>query len=124
MLLLYRIRFPGTKIQICLFTFHYASTLSVRVAVGVHIPNVFTFHYASTLSRSRSAQLQRMTNLHSTMLLLYLDHAQRWKDLLHIYIPLCFYFIEYSFLLTECGNSIYIPLCFYFIALSLSLQVI
>ena len=71
MLLLYRNGNNG-KISICIFTFHYASTLSV---IGIDL-GITTLH------------------LHSTMLLLY-----PWGDRvvffeLRIYIPLCFYFIN------------------------------
>ena len=77
-------------------------------------------------------------NLHSIMLLLYLNRSSRYLcQTLHIYIPLCFYFIGwgdvstldicthlhsimlllYPYVARICPRSftIYIPLCFYFI---------
>ena len=75
------------------FTFHYASTLSNRLASASGAVPAFTFHYASTLSSSRVGRSRReikftfhyastlsypaprfcirAANLHSTMLLLY-----------------------------------------------------
>ena len=97
------------------FTFHYASTLSVPVYKYEIYASTFTFHYASTLSRKKSRRC-------------------RYK---HIYIPLCFYFITWGhpdrhtrqhylhstmlLLYPKSGlppltaSDIYIPLCFYFI---------
>ena len=99
-----------------LFTFHYASTLSFAITPPPKPTHRFTFHYASTLSIWISRPAQSHPNLHSIMLLLYLDHGLCHLHSLFIYIPLCFYFIE------EKGktrwmseNFIYIPLCFYFI---------
>ena len=118
------------------FTFHYASTLSLILHIRFNTVCVFTFHYASTLSESDDKTLGIQCNLHSTMLLLYLQEHEWSNTVRIIYIPLCFYFI---------GNSpptlctylhlhstmlllyhrilkrrmrpfkIYIPLCFYFI---------
>ena len=53
----------------------------------------FTFHYASTLSNTDATAVRKITDLHSTMLLLY---RPGWSDpwpSIWIYIPLCFYFI-------------------------------
>ena len=82
----------GTSCTI-LFTFHYASTLSVfrcilnrdkknlhstmlllyRTSSGRRTPGhwKFTFHYASTLSEKIGGEKTHRLNLHSTMLLLY-----------------------------------------------------
>ena len=54
------------------FTFHYASTLSVTLSSSNLQRLTFTFHYASTLSRAEM-------------------HIRGYA--IHIYIPLCFYFI-------------------------------
>ena len=54
-------------------------------------------------------------NLHSTMLLLYLLRSALHRSALHIYIPLCFYFIAISSAIAGINIHIYIPLCFYFI---------
>ena len=56
----------------CVFTFHYASTLSLPSPNQWNAVTLFTFHYASTLSRTRCRLWAQETNLHSTMLLLYL----------------------------------------------------
>ena len=99
---------------------------------------LFTFHYASTLSEIVIRTSYSAFYLHSTMLLLYRKLAGRWRLLLCIYIPLCFYFIalspccshpasdsftfHYASTLSIVGaehieriDAIYIPLCFYFI---------
>ena len=79
---------------------------------------LFTFHYASTLSVIIIQVILMLANLHSTMLLLYLrghrPHPGAGQFTFHyastlspgqpadppvqetIYIPLCFYFIEHS----------------------------
>ena len=78
------------------FTFHYASTLSSDIIRTPANSSKFTFHYASTLSFHPGQEAFREPHLHSTMLLLY-QHKEVLK--LHsrlIYIPLCFYFINYS----------------------------
>ena len=120
---------------------------------------IFTFHYASTLSVHKSSQKYPVCNLHSTMLLLYrllrlrikfpsfylhstmlllyLDDyympqmaniftfhyastlSRRllvFKLMRQIYIPLCFYFIVWLYCPRWYMEEIYIPLCFYFIA--------
>ena len=59
------------------FTFHYASTLSVKTRSGNVGLFVFTFHYASTLSYCNSASRLLFTYLHSIMLLLYQIHCHR-----------------------------------------------
>ena len=80
-----------------LFTFHYASTLSMtdfrrpaysviyiplcfyfihlRFQGALHVLLQFTFHYASTLSKKNVIRPMLQIHLHSTMLLLYLDYA-------------------------------------------------
>ena len=78
--------------------------------------DLFTFHYASTLSRRLAERRsEQCINLHSTMLLLY--QKWDWQKLrkTQIYIPLCFYFILPVMHPTVCRKVIYIPLCFYFI---------
>ena len=99
------------------FTFHYASTLSSRIPLlqlhdlRIYIPLCFyfipgdrcgkgilqypfTFHYASTLSCRHEYKCEFEFNLHSTMLLLYLQRQIRTRNRISIYIPLCFYFIR------------------------------
>ena len=98
-----------------IFTFHYASTLSIHLITCILSFDRFTFHYASTLSNSASSRLSSFIHLHSTMLLLYLLSVALRSQIRLIYIPLCFYFICR---LSHCPYkpfSIYIPLCFYFI---------
>ena len=77
----------------CLFTFHYASTLSTRTLVSpqtrsIYIPLCFYFI--------------RMAFIDSIALSI-------------IYIPLCFYFICLRWNRIYISLLIYIPLCFYFI---------
>ena len=59
--------------------------------------DTFTFHYASTLSCRVYPHKLRKTHLHSIMLLLYPAKLALncWNCL--IYIPLCFYFINFLF---------------------------
>ena len=57
------------------------------------ISNIFTFHYASTLSLVCPRSCPPMSNLHSTMLLLYHIQSKLVGIFNLIYIPLCFYFI-------------------------------
>ena len=97
------------------FTFHYASTLSDLAAEWAGIQTVFTFHYASTLSVSVGTLMSYITNLHSTMLLLYQDVGRGVSERQDIYIPLCFYFIHMINWNVTVQDLIYIPLCFYFI---------
>ena len=95
MLLLY----PGLNPIFALnaqFTFHYASTLSLILHIRFNTVCVFTFHYASTLSESDDKTLGIQCNLHSTMLLLYLQEHEWSNTVRIIYIPLCFYFIGNS----------------------------
>ena len=120
-----------------IFTFHYASTLSVIYHMQSKLHTIFTFHYASTLSIKTGYRRRAISNLHSTMLLLYLCPDLGWREWMHlhstmlllylsvlkgcllviiIYIPLCFYFIEVSRFYRKKSTLIYIPLCFYFIA--------
>ena len=61
-----------------------------------------------------------MRNLHSTMLLLYPACHNHTHKPVHIYIPLCFYFIIYMSNSVVNRFDIYIPLCFYFIAVKKS----
>ena len=57
------------------------------------ILKVFTFHYASTLSITHTLIFYFRFDLHSTMLLLYRSHNRNHAHSPGIYIPLCFYFI-------------------------------
>ena len=89
-----------------IFTFHYASTLSLCPAVRVPLYNIyiplcfyfivtrfsvsdgsyiFTFHYASTLSEIRETREKMLKDLHSTMLLLYRSPC-RTGSILHFYL--------------------------------------
>ena len=63
-----RLYFQCPKI---VFTFHYASTLSVLFFTQIKNVSKFTFHYASTLSNKYEETNGVVYNLHSTMLLLY-----------------------------------------------------
>ena len=55
------------------FTFHYASTLSITIFAHTSASHKFTFHYASTLSGQARYVSTEEIHLHSTMLLLYLE---------------------------------------------------
>ena len=55
------------------FTFHYASTLSPSLDPSKLDHDIFTFHYASTLSGTEISRQVSDLDLHSTMLLLYLQ---------------------------------------------------
>ena len=101
------------------FTFHYASTLSIldtiktRYAVYIYIPLCFYFIKeagctAAEISHLHSTMLLLYllgvhpdilirSHLHSTMLLLYQPEDKKPLTEERIYIPLCFYFIEYPF---------------------------
>ena len=77
--------------------------------------DAFTFHYASTLSIRGSLFQMRRTYLHSTMLLLY----QRWLRaslyrIQHLHSTMLLLY-PYRVVCPECVSHIYIPLCFYFI---------
>ena len=62
---------------------------------GELLDRLFTFHYASTLSVLLRRLLQLFLYLHSTMLLLYRrEKAKMFWRFPRIYIPLCFYFIS------------------------------
>ena len=97
------------------FTFHYASTLSRMPCRYRRGRKEFTFHYASTLSPGCSIAVTGVSNLHSTMLLLYRRSGRTGCCIRFIYIPLCFYFICASICSVRRRLCIYIPLCFYFI---------
>ena len=98
---------------------------------------IFTFHYASTLSVHKSSQKYPVCNLHSTMLLLYRLLRLRIKFpsfylhstmlLLYLddyYMPqmaniFTFHYastLSRRLLVFKLMRQIYIPLCFYFIA--------
>ena len=77
-----------------IFTFHYASTLSRMPCRYRRGRKEFTFHYASTLSPGCSIAVTGVSNLHSTMLLLYRRSGRTGCCIRFIYIPLCFYFIS------------------------------
>ena len=116
MLLLYRFfRFVIINVRY-IFTFHYASTLS-RFSIETYAGTFIYIHYASTLSLFHLLTSYLLSNLHSTMLLLYRAYPAERPLPERIYIPLCFYFIRKR--APGCNNTdiIYIPLCFYFIYL-------
>ena len=77
--------------------------------------DAFTFHYASTLSIRGSLFQMRRTYLHSTMLLLYRFFQPR-KDccVFHLHSTMLLLY-PYRVVCPECVSHIYIPLCFYFI---------
>ena len=97
-----------------LFTFHYASTLSLSDSRPIFLLKSFTFHYASTLSNSVVPIMAQKLDLHSTMLLLYRRSEQST-------VRCTTFTFHYASTLSHCRlNScpvqfIYIPLCFYFI---------
>ena len=93
MLLLYQSLLYSSLFSFTSFTFHYASTLSYCPSCQGGRNQQFTFHYASTLSQI----------------------IPQCLNLLFIYIPLCFYFIEFGRPIKQLHILIYIPLCFYFI---------
>ena len=75
------------------FTFHYASTLSTKVSIVninkiIYIPLCFYFIRSPALPAASP-----VSNLHSTMLLLYQVSLMAKGKYEYIYIPLCFYFI-------------------------------
>ena len=97
------------------FTFHYASTLSECVSDEFCCGCEFTFHYASTLSYHPADSLFHLSDLHSTMLLLYLS-AFRPLGLYTFNLHSTMLLLYHSFSRTAyCSVTIYIPLCFYFI---------
>ena len=71
MLLLYRSPSQNIIPLYTLFTFHYASTLSLHKGSPSVLHSQFTFHYASTLSQHMPFQYHLHLHLHSIMLLLY-----------------------------------------------------
>ena len=122
----------------CLFTFHYASTLSLISTQNtshnhnLHSTMLLLYHHITAIWHSviviyiplcfyfigwsRRWKPLNLLNLHSTMLLLYPDRHQTQKaGQRDIYIPLCFYFILPKSPWSSEAVSIYIPLCFYFI---------
>ena len=97
------------------FTFHYASTLSDNSLRwqdlrSIYIPLCFYFINCYFIKFHVI-----YNNLHSTMLLLYLDSEPVFINNDCIYIPLCFYFIWNYSPVSSRAVRIYIPLCFYFI---------
>ena len=81
-----------------LFTFHYASTLSLtdclrwRIRESIYIPLCFYF-----IEKIWDMSTLNADYLHSTMLLLYRSAVHPGQHSIPIYIPLCFYFIKYAF---------------------------
>ena len=121
----------------CLFTFHYASTLSLISTQNTsHNHNlhstmlllyllpvvycidhsVFTFHYASTLSKKSRLSPRLIHDLHSTMLLLYRGGE---RDGRHERDEFTFHYAStlsvFNSVKSTATSVIYIPLCFYFI---------
>ena len=74
------------------FTFHYASTYTIKAAIKSGQIIEFTFHYASTYTKAP---------------------LQEYPDREIIYIPLCFYLYYVCILIYAFRICIYIPLCFY-----------
>ena len=136
MLLLYPDK-PAISIKHCIFTFHYASTLSEHPVPLSRNGYSFTFHYASTLSRRSQKICNDFVYLHSTMLLLYQKPETGTSGIYHVFtfhyastlsvFALCFCCCQHHLhstmlLLYQWTNfiaagerKIYIPLCFYFI---------
>ena len=139
MLLLYHIWVLMLQAKKLVFTFHYASTLSIArkhlifYMCPIYIPLcfyfihsdlpgclclcVFTFHYASTLSAITNSTPWTWSTIYIPLCFYFIcisiHRADIWVD---IYIPLCFYFITLSPSSIPWRSIIYIPLCFYFIA--------
>ena len=123
MLLLYPSESNFNVTMLFWFTFHYASTLSCPTVPStncrnsIYIPlcfyfihdlrhvivqaiSEFTFHYASTLSGHPRKITRAPTNLHSTMLLLYLLDCLHRKEGLHLHSTM---------LLLYCYPAFYLP---------------
>ena len=137
MLLLYPCPALEYAIYNPLFTFHYASTISVNVIQAVGQRNCFTFHYASTISRRWCGSTSDFC-LYIPLCFYYIMEATgKHQRIFYLYIPLCFYYIErlpvggyvlkislHSTMLLlylpdstdrNYADSLYIPLCFYYI---------
>ena len=84
MLLLYPDK-PAISIKHCIFTFHYASTLSEHPVPLSRNGYSFTFHYASTLSRRSQKICNDFVYLHSTMLLLYQKPETGTSGIYHVF---------------------------------------
>ena len=92
MLLLYPGDYPESEnestIYIRLFFYFIVITPDpLLIQSQIYIPLCFYFIV------NAAAELTRYLNLHSTMLLLYLNDSPRAALMARIYIPLCFYFI-------------------------------
>ena len=99
-----------------LFTFHYASTLSVEWRSCLCSASAFTFHYASTLSKLLAGLLPGWVCIYIPLCFYFILLAQIYnRRCFVIYIPLCFYFIRLRREIPGWRKHIYIPLCFYFI---------
>ena len=118
-------------IPLC-FYFIVVAAVSFRPVIFIYIPLCFYF-----IEYHPADLLFHLSDLHSTMLLLYqsllysslfsftsftFHYASTLSqiipqclNLLFIYIPLCFYFIEFGRPIKQLHILIYIPLCFYFI---------
>ena len=76
---------------------------------------IFTFHYASTLSLYRKEGECRFYNLHSTMLLLYQIWVFR-RETPHLHLHSTMLLLYQGKEINKMKfENIYIPLCFYFI---------
>ena len=102
------------------FTFHYASTLSIRrekEALGItpiYIPLCFYFIF------SQSAGISVSYPIYIPLCFYFItkeNHQFRMEC--YIYIPLCFYFISGVPVIPIHLVQIYIPLCFYFIVVAI-----
>ena len=98
------------------FTFHYASTLSKCLSEDHRLYPIFTFHYASTLSgysESKTRRIYKFTFHYASTLSCWPSWRKAWPgSYLHSTMLLLYR--------RPCGNGrmnlpIYIPLCFYFI---------
>ena len=115
MLLLYRRRRRVSRRNCCVFTFHYASTLSTISSTGTAL---FLNLHSTMLLLYRVERLYFQCpkiDLHSTMLLLYQPQAgipSAEDQHLHSTMLLLYRRCNYGVQLVK---PIYIPLCFYFI---------
>ena len=96
-------------IPLC-FYFIFRVSFCLLHPVHIYIPLCFYF-----IRMRCSVKSACKWDLHSTMLLLYLDFNIFYGDVSTIYIPLCFYFISIQPFKELWNIRIYIPLCFYFI---------
>ena len=80
----------------------------------------FTFHYVSISTRNAQRAAASIMHLHSTMYLFQLATDIQFSVFISIYIPLCIYFNDYSYVLTIDGTSF----TFHYVSISTILLII